>query len=330
VSLDLTYVLPLRWDEERRPDELTSYLSALSGLVELIVVDGSPGAVFATHSSQWKEFATHIRPDPDLSFLNGKVDGVFTGVRRARFEAVVIADDDVRHDPESLLRVRRLLEDHDLVRPQNYFEPMPWHALWDSARSLLNRAWGADFPGTLGFRRSFFVAMGGYDGDVMFENLELIRTVTAAGGRQIAPLDLFVARTPPATSGFWRQRVRQAFDDLAMPLRLATFLSLAPLTVFAVATRRTRWVAGAGLACVIAAERGRRRGGGTQVFPARASLFAPLWICERAVCSWLALGSRVVYGGIRYRAGIIAMAATPKRRLERRFRTGEPPVHPVP
>lgn len=330
MSLDLTYVLPLRWDEEGPPEELTGYLRTLSHLVELIVVDGSPEDVFASHRGRWEGLATHIPPDPDLSFLNGKVDGVFTGVRRASNEAVVIADDDVRHDPESLLRIRRLLEDHDLVRPQNYFEPMPWHALWDSARSLLNRALGADFPGTLGFRRSFFIAMGGYDGDVMFENLELIRSVVAAGGREIAPLDLFVARTPPATSGFWRQRVRQAFDDLAMPLRLAVFLSLAPLTIFAVATRRTRWVAGAGLASVIVAEGGRRRGRGRQVFPARASLFAPLWVCERAVCSWLALGSRIVYGGIRYRAGIIKMAATPTRRLARRFRTGEPPAHPVP
>jgi hypothetical protein len=330
VSPDLSYVLPLRWDEERDSDELTDYLRWLSNLVDLIVVDGSTADVFAAHRSHWQELATHIPPDPDLEFLNGKVDGVFTGVRRARFDAVVIADDDVRYDLVSLWAIRCLLEHNDLVRPQNYFVPMPWHALWDSARSLLNRAVGADFPGTLGFRRSFFIAMGGYDGNVMFENLELIRTVAAAGGREAAPLDLFVARRPPAPGAFWRQRVRQAFDDLAMPVRLVIFLSVIPLTTFAIATRRIRWVAGAALASVLVAERGRRRGSGTQAFPARASLFAPFWVSERAVCSWLAVASRFVYGGIRYRAGVIATAATPTRRLESRFRTGAPPVHPVP
>jgi hypothetical protein len=330
VSLDLSYVLPLRWDEERDPDELTGYLTSLSGLVDLIVVDGSAADVFAVHRSHWRQLATHIPPDPDLGFSNGKVDGVFTGVRRARFEAVVIADDDVRYNSANLLTIRGLLENNDLVRPQNYFAPMPWHALWDSARSLLNRAVRADFPGTLGFRRSFFIGMGGYDGNVMFENLELIRTVAAAGGREAVALDLFVARTPPAPGAFWRQRVRQAYDDLAMPVRLVIFLSVVPVTIFGVATRRVRWLAGAALAAVLVAERGRRRGAGAQVFPARASLFAPFWVYERAVCSWLAVLSRVVYGGIRYREGIIEMAATPRRRLESRFRTGEPPVHPVP
>jgi Glycosyl transferase family 21 len=330
VSLELTYVLPLRWDEERELGELTEYLERLSGFVELIVVDGSPTEVFKSHRSSWERFGVHVPPDPDLSFLNGKVDGVFTGVRRASHEAVVIADDDVRYAEDALRRVTALLQENELVRPQNYFAPMFWHARWDSARSLLNRAIGADFPGTLGFQKSFFMTMGGYDGDVMFENLELIRKIAAAGGREVAPLDLFVARIPPDSRGFWSQRVRQAYDDLAMPARLTVFLSVLPLVIVAVATRRTRWLIGAALVSVAAAEVGRKRGGGDKVFPASASLFAPLWLSERAVCSWLALGSRIVRGGVRYRTGTIKMAATPQRRLESRFQRGEAPAHPVP
>jgi hypothetical protein len=330
VSLQLTYVLPLRWDEARELDEISDYLRRLSWLVELIVVDGSPPEVFATHESSWDGCGLHLPPDPDVRFLNGKVDGVFTGVRRAQYEAVVIADDDVRYDEGALRRVAALLGKYDLVRPQNYFDPMPWHAQWDSARSLLNRAVGVDFPGTLGFRKSLFVAMGGYDGDVMFENLELIRTIAAAGGREFAPLDLFVARIPPDSKGFWGQRVRQAYDDFAMPARLTVFLCLLPLTIAALGTRRRKWIGGAALASIGVAEIGRRRQGGTDVFPATASLLAPLWLGERAVCSWLAVRSRLVNGGVRYRNGTIKMAATPTRRLKSRFRRGEPPGHPVP
>jgi hypothetical protein len=309
---------------------MTAYLASLSGIVELIVADGSPPEVFAAHHQLWAGFGTHMAPDPDVSFLNGKVDGVFTGVRRASFEAVVIADDDVRYDESALTRVAGLLRNHDLVRPQNYFDPMPWHARWDSARSLLNRAMGGDFPGTLGFRRSFFIAMGGYDGDTMFENLELIRTVAAAGGSEVVALDLFVARVPPSAQGFWSQRVRQAFDDLAMPLRLITFLSLVPLMAVAIATRRERWIAAGAVASMGVAEAGRRRAGGTAVFPASASAFAPLWLLERAVCSWFAVGSRVLHGGVRYRRGVIRMAAAPTRRLAARFEKGAPPAHPTP
>src|SRR4029079_2928969 len=112
--------------------------------------------------------------------------------------------------------------------PQNYFDPLPWHARVDAARSLLNRVHSGDrelgsgdFPGTLGVRREAFVACGGYDGDVIFENLELMRTIEAAGGRVATPLDLYVRRLPPTTAHFISQRVRQAYDDFALPVRMA-------------------------------------------------------------------------------------------------------------
>ena len=105
----------------------------------------------------------------------------------------------------------------DLAWPQNYFTPLPWHAAWDTARILLNRALGADSPGTLGVRRSFFTGMGGYSDAVMYENLELIRTVTAHGGRIAERPDIYVRRVPGSVRRFWEQRPRQAYDDFAQP-----------------------------------------------------------------------------------------------------------------
>ena len=145
-------------------------------------MDGSEPDEFRSHRDRWSAFAAHVRPADDIHCANGKVRGVLTGLRLATHELVVIADDDVRYDDDGLRRMARLLADADLVRPQNYFEPLPWHARWDTARILLNRAIGSDFPGTLGVRRSFLASVGGYDGDVLFENLELMRTVTAARG----------------------------------------------------------------------------------------------------------------------------------------------------
>ncbi|MCC3281835.1 glycosyltransferase [Arthrobacter caoxuetaonis] len=75
---------------------------------------------------------------------------VLTGIRHARTETLVIADDDVRYTADSFRRVADLLQSADVVRPQNNFSDLPWHARWDTARSLLNRALGADYPGTLG------------------------------------------------------------------------------------------------------------------------------------------------------------------------------------
>jgi hypothetical protein len=179
--LAVEYVLPLRWVEDSGLAELTDYLVQLTGWVDVTVVDGSPAAVFRRHAERWEGLVRHLPPEP-WPGRNGKVAGVVTGVSRARHERVVIADDDVRYDYDGLVRVSGMLAVADLVRPQNFFDPLPWHARWDTARSLLNRAFGSDYPGTYGVRRSTFTAMGGYDGDVLFENLELSRTIRAAGG----------------------------------------------------------------------------------------------------------------------------------------------------
>jgi hypothetical protein len=318
------YVLPLRWAADRDPgdlDELTDYLAWLRDRTRVIVVDASADPLFAHHARAWAGLADHLRPDADVDFANGKVTGVLTGLRRARSAYVIIADDDVRYDDRSLRAVARLLGAADLVRPQNYFDPAPWHARWDTARTLINRAIGADYPGTFGIRRDSFDAMGGYDGNVLFENLELIRTVRAYGGSERRPLGLYVRRLPPDARRFWGQRVRQAYDDIAQPARMAIFLAMLPALAAVVARRGPRagavGAAAAAAAAIGVAEAGRRRAGGAQVFPATAALFAPGWVLERGICVWPALAARLCRGGIVYAGRRIRRAAHSVRELSR-------------
>jgi Glycosyl transferase family 21 len=316
----LSYVLPLRWErvDPAGIAELTEYLRMLRELVDIIVVDGSPPEVFAAHHAAWAPLARHRPPDPAFRFANGKVNGVLTGVPAARHEHVVIADDDVRHTAESLAAIDRALCTAAVVRPQNYFAPAPWHARWDTARSLINRAVGADYPGTLGVRRTVFVAMGGYDGDVLFENLELIRTVRATGGRERRLPGVYVRRLPPSPRRFWQQRVRQAYDEFAQPVRMVAFLAVLP--VAAVLPARGRVAAAA--AAVALAEVGRRRAGGARVFPADTPLWAPVWLLERGVCAWLAVGERVLFGGVRYAGGRLSRAASGRCRTQNSLPSG--------
>jgi hypothetical protein len=320
-SLQGTYILPIRRRQAEEIGELTDYLRRISHTMEVVVVDGSPPAVFEHHAAHWAGLAIHVPPDPIPTALNGKVRGVLTGLRVAGHARLVIADDDVRYEETALRRVVAMLDDADVIRPQNYFEPLPWHARWDTARILLNRMTGGDWPGTLAVRRSVLRATGGYDGGVLFENLELVRTVRAAGGTEAVPLDLFVRRRPPDVEHFWSQRVRQAYDELARPVRLGVWLGILPLILTLVLTGRWRVLALLVASTVGLAEGGRWRGGGRNVFPLSASLLAPAWIAERTICSWLAVGARLVYGGVPYHGTIIARPATPMAVLRNRHGT---------
>jgi hypothetical protein len=313
-----SYVLPIR-SAAAVDRELIHYVRTIAEFCEVIVVDGSPPAVFADVSTRCGNRVRHVAPDRDLAhFANGKVAGVITGLRLASHERVVIADDDVRYDRTTLEAVVRGLDDADVVRPQNVFDPMPWHARIDTARTLINRVTGGDWPGTLGVRRSVLHRTNGYDGNVMFENLELVRTVVAAGGREAAPRGLYVKRRPPPVRHFLSQRVRQAYDEFARPARLVVWLSVLPLLATAARFGGVRGIAATLTLAIVAAEIGRRIDGGTRIFPVSASLLAPVWILERGLSAWLAVGARAVLGGVPYRGRIVKRAATPMRRLRPR------------
>jgi hypothetical protein len=146
-----------------------------------------------------------------------------------------------------------------------------------------------------------------------------MRTIRASGGTVLSPLDLYVARRPPSTRHFLSQRVRQAYDDLAIPPRMAAWLAVVPALVLAARCRSWRPPALAAGALIGLAETGRRRAGGQRVFPATASLFAPLWVLERGTCAWLAIRRRLAHGGIPYAGGVVPRAASSTRRLRRRF-----------
>jgi len=319
-----TYVLPLRRTSAGPIDELRDYLEDLGALVdEVIVVDGSPPDLFARHAAVLPAGVRHIPPAVPRG-ANGKVAGVVTGVAAARNDSVVIADDDVRYGPDSIREILDHLAEAELVRPQNRFDAMPWHARLDTARTLLNRVWTGDrlfpvgdFPGTLAVRRGFFIAIGAYDGDVLFENLELMRTVAAAGGRVRTSLGTYVDRRPPDTSHFWSQRVRQAYDDLAVPLRFAVLLALLPAGAVLAVSRRFGWLASGAAVSVALAEKGRRRAGGAGRFPFSCSLLAPVWLAERAVSCWLALACRA-RGGVRYAGRRILVSANSVETIRRR------------
>ncbi|MEO6701330.1 MAG: glycosyltransferase family 2 protein [Jatrophihabitantaceae bacterium] len=305
----ISYVMPIRrWAATADPDHVTEYLRWLSTRAEVIVVDGSTADLFNRHHELWGPYVTHVPVAPGLCTRNGKVGGVLTGAYLATSDVLIIADDDVRYDAQTLRRAEQALDDVDLVRPQNYFDPLPWHARWDTARTLLNRAFGGDYPGTFIVRRSAFLAIGGYNGDVLFENLELLRAMKAAGARIANRPDIFVQRIPPTIGDFRRQRVRHAYESLAQPLRFTAELGLLPTLSYLIFRHKWKALIKFMATFIAAAEFGRRRHEGRNFFPPTSALFVPAWLAERALCAWVAAWHRL-HGGVQYSGENFLIAA---------------------
>lgn len=300
-----TYLLPLRWTGAADAE-----LAALGVYVrrlrdegcDVVVVDGSSAPEFDRHARFLAE-ARHVPVDRRWRYLNGKVNGVLTGMAIASCERVVLADDDVRYGAADLDRMCRLLDEHDLVVPQNYFDVLPWWAWIETARILLNRALrsAGDFPGTFGVRRSTFARIGPYDGDVLFENEAMRRHFVRSGTQVCHARDFMIARHPPPLSKWREQRVRQAYEDLDFPSKTMLFAAVLPVLAVLGLSNVALAVAFAvvlSVTAVVLAAIGRRDGASSAI-PASACLAAPVWVLERSVTVYGALLARA-QGGCRY------------------------------
>ena len=301
-----TYLLPIRRANARREEvaDFAEYFRKLARAgCEVLVVDGSPPEVFAEHDRMWGDVCRHIKVDPKYTYLNGKVNGVHTGVDLASCEKIVLADDDIRYTSEDITRTCDLLERHEMVRPQNYLSPLPWWGRMEAARMLINRGTlrMGDYPGTCAFRRSTCLRVGHYDGDVLFDNEEIVRHFVLQGADVCYALDLFILKRPPVLRKWMEQRPRQAYEDFVMRAKTALFMSLLPLSLTLGILRGA--LAALLFACFVAicamllALRGMWRNQAHRFFPFFVILYAPLWVFERVLSTHWALYWRVAHGG---------------------------------
>jgi len=308
-----SYVVPFRHvgTPDRTLDELARDFRRVSSTCEVIVVDGSPSDDFARHAVAWRGLCRHIPVDRRWRFLNGKVNGVLTGVAAAGCEYVILADDDVIYHTADVRRMCELLATNDLVVPQNYFTPLPWWARIETGRILLNRATRreGDYPGTVGVRRSTFLRIGPYDGDVLFENEEMRRHFRRHRTRVLHARDFLIARRPPTFAKWREQRMRQAYEDLDLPLKTSLFAALVPtgalIALAAGVPAAGTYVAGVVVVAMLLAATGRGDGAAS-VVPASACLAAPLWVFERSMTVHAAAWARFVRGGCAYGGRVIA------------------------
>ncbi|MGB7922144.1 MAG: hypothetical protein WCF57_02745 [Pyrinomonadaceae bacterium] len=301
-----TYLLPIRRVRASHEEAaaFARYFEKLASAgCEVLVVDGSPREVFAEHERAWSGVCRHATVDPAYTYLNGKVNGVRTGVDLASCERIVLADDDIRYTPEEITRACDLLDHHEMVRPQNYLSPLPWWARLEAARMLINRGVLAtgDYPGTCAFRRSTFLRVGHYDGDVLFDNEEIVRHFALQGADVCYARDFFILKRPPTPQKWMEQRPRQAYEDFVMRAKTALFMSLVPLVVLLGLTggvRAALCFAAFVSACAVAlALRGLWRDQAHRFFPLYIPLYAPLWVLERSLSVYWALYWRVTRGG---------------------------------
>ena len=284
-----TYAVALDSDAESgEVQSLARYLSTLSGAqCEVIVVDGSPCELFDEHHRILRWVSSHQAVLPHCRVIDGRVDLVQAVTELATTEQVIIAANDSRYTVEEVRAVCELLNFHDVVEPEEYFEPLPWWGGMDAGRILLHRGVERTARGrtTFAFRRAAFSSRREVP-DRSGRNDT--RRLALQGAEVHEARGVFVRREPGRFRTWLRSRPREASADLV-------FLALVPMLVLLAVLGGFRVAGGCAVmagACSIALALRGRMGAG-KFFPVRACLFAPLSIVERAVSVYWALFDRV-------------------------------------
>jgi hypothetical protein len=322
--------------------EMTQYLSDVKKTVaEIVVIDGSPPEVFDRHHQAWSAYCRHEPVDRRFGCLNDKVNGIHTGIRLATNEKIILADDDIRYTPSVLEKTCDLLDDFEVVRPQNYLcvsrpaspvgvsialgehdptlsatrsgrskvadssgaAPLPWWAKMEAARMLINRAVlrTADYPGTCAFQRATMLNAGDYDGDVLFDNEEMIRHLVRHGARICYATDLFVPKRVPVFRKWIEQRPRQAYEDFGLRAKTWLFALVVPslllVSILGGMKSALLFILLLAISATLVAVAGRRRGAAGHFFARALCLFAPLWILERGISTYWAFFWYLRHGG---------------------------------
>jgi hypothetical protein len=271
------------------------YLSTLaSAECEVLVIDDCSPDRFEERHRVLRWVGRHVAAQPHHRLGSGEVDLIRAAVELSGCDKVIVAATDARYTAAEVQSICELLERHEVVEPEEYFEPLPWWGGLDAGRILLHRGvdQSPESRSTFAFRRAAYHPMRGFDSRLGGNH---IRRLVMYGAEVYEAHGVFVRREPLRFPSWLRLRPREASADLETPFKSAFFLALAPL-LLTVAILGGMKMAG-GYAAIIAfptlmlAARGRAGAG--RFFPLRACLFAPLWVVEHSISVYWALFERL-------------------------------------
>jgi len=227
-------------------------------------------------------------------YVHSYADTIRAAIDLTTCDKVIVADASVRYGMDALDMMTVLLELHEVVEPQAYFDPLPWWGGIEAGRVLVQRSLHAvaDHGSTFGFRRRVIRGLRSIEPAVAQDS---VRRLASQGAEVFTAIGTFVRRLPPAFSDWVRDLPRRAEEELVVPARAALFILFLPFLValsLLGGGRVAGTLAGAiAFATVVLAVRGRF--GAARFFPLRACLFAPLSILQRSIGVYCALFRRV-------------------------------------
>src|SRR5256885_433810 len=212
-----SYLVVLDGDSSVDLRELAAYLSTLGvAKCEVVVVDASSEHTFHRNRRVLCWVSRHVAARPRHCNAVGAVDAVRAAIDLASCEKVIVADANVRYGAEALDQLCTMLDAHEAVEPQDYFEPLPWWTGIEAARMLVHRGIEPmpDHGATFAFRQSAVRGLRAVEHGWATSD-DAVRRLASQGVEVASACGVFVRRLPPMLYRWLDERPRQADDDFS-------------------------------------------------------------------------------------------------------------------
>lgn len=320
--MNLSIIIPVKLEYGRDVVEFVKYIHLLSDQMahyeyEIIISNESNNEVFEYVNNEMKNHSKvkHILPNPTYrTGANDKLNGIYAALDYCTYEKILLVDDHYRVSKSTIEKLIPLYETYDCFKMMPKFDKFPLSALLDLCGMYIINLLDSkkQYCGHLCFKKTHIMKFGFPNRDSLFDELaiemHLKENKCCTGYIKNVSLE---AVQNISIKKFWEQRVRYAYENMALPIRFTMFLSILPILILLLAINQLLalcFVIFLTTAVILLAYIGQIIYGKKNV-PRFSFLLSPMWFWFYPFTSWIAIvkyfSGGVMFGGRKIKKALV-------------------------
>ncbi|MEH7343289.1 glycosyltransferase family 2 protein [Bacillus sp. JJ1532] len=311
MKISILIPIKLQYNEKNLSDFVNHIASLAVALKEddcqIVIADESNCKVYRYINNKLKFFnnVKHFIPSEDLrTGDNDKLNGIYAGLNYVIYDKVLLIDDHYRITRETLAKISKYFDEYDCFKMMPKFDKFPFTVLIDMCGmfiiNILDRR--KQYCGHLAFRKEHISKTGFPNRDGLFDEFILEEKLRNSGYSIGFVKDASLEATQDIPfNKFLEQRVRYAYENLAMPFRFTLYALVLPIILLLLIISPKV----AGLFCItitiivlLLACIGQILYG-AKILPFFTFLLSPLWFWFYPFTTWIAVW-KYYSGGVKF------------------------------
>lgn len=265
--------------------------------IQIVISDESVGDVYSYIDTYMVNYTNVVHFVPRVEARTGandKSNGVCEAFKYAKYDNILLVDDHFRLNRETIIKLEKYFDKYDVFKCMPKFEKYKLSVLIDLCGMFVINIldYRKQYCGHLAFKKSQFEKCGLPCRDALFDEFAFEKHLRKNGYNVGFVRDVSIdAVQEITTKRFFEQRVRYAYENLAMPFRFLLYMLILPLLI-SCAIIDVKVAENLIIACTAGVTVIALIGQvlyGRDICPKYTFLLSPIWFWFYPVTTWMAL-----------------------------------------